>query len=101
MSFTYSKDSNHDYLVALFEEKGASFQTTAMVGRGCPDGYVGYRGYTIPVEFKTDTGQVRESQKEWQENFNSQAYVVRNNYDVDYLLAILDILSDIKGINIL
>lgn len=46
-------DESQRKLVPFLENHGATFQSTASEGKGCPDGWLGYRGITDPVEFKT------------------------------------------------
>jgi hypothetical protein len=56
-------DGNHAQLTRVLEQLGASVQSLARVGEGCPDALVGYRGRNVLVEFKTATGKLRAGQE--------------------------------------
>lgn len=46
-------DDSQRELVPFLQAHGATFQSLATVGKGCPDGIVGFMGVTAVVEFKT------------------------------------------------
>jgi hypothetical protein len=45
-------DANQDQVVSALRAAGASVQSLAAIGKGCPDLLVGYRGYTMLMEVK-------------------------------------------------
>lgn len=55
-------DDSQKLLVPFLRAHGASFQSTATLGRGAPDGVLGYCGSDCWVEFKTDQDD-RQKQK--------------------------------------
>lgn len=55
-------DSNHDQVVAWYEQLGCSVHDTHMVGGGFPDIAVGSVGITDLVEIKTLDGVVKPNQ---------------------------------------
>ncbi len=50
--FRAKVDANHREIVAAFEALGATVQSLASVGSGCPDLAVGYMGRNYLVEVK-------------------------------------------------
>ena len=47
-------DANHSAIVAELRRQGASVQSLAMVGDGCPDLLVGYGGVNALMEIKDE-----------------------------------------------
>lgn len=45
-------DANHSQIVAALEAVGATVQSLASIGRGCPDLLVGYKQKTVLIEVK-------------------------------------------------
>jgi hypothetical protein len=79
-------------LISLLNSYGATFQSTAAVGNGCPDGFVGFLFLTDPVEFKTPGASKHkgpeERQAAWRQRWNgSPCWVLRTPNDVVAMLA--------------
>ncbi len=53
MSRAAKVDLTHRPLIALLNSYGATVQSTAAVGNGCPDVWIGYLGIDQAAEFKT------------------------------------------------
>jgi hypothetical protein len=45
-------DANHEAVVEMLRSCGATVQSLAATGKGCPDLLVGYRGQTFLMEIK-------------------------------------------------
>jgi Holliday junction resolvase len=45
-------DANQEQVVSALRAAGASVQSLAAIGKGCPDLLVGYQGYTMLMEVK-------------------------------------------------
>lgn len=80
-------------LVNQLEAHGATFQSTAAVGRGCPDGFVGFLGVTDPCEFKSgDRAAKRKSktadmQAAWRQKWRgSPCWVITSWSDCEAML---------------
>lgn len=60
-------DASQGIIVDALRKVGASVQSLAAVGDGCPDLLVGYRGYTKLLECKEARmkGRLRPSQTDW------------------------------------
>ena len=63
-------DTNHSEVVEALKSAGASVQSLATVGRGCPDLLVGYRGMWLLFEVKDGTRspsrrKLTPDQEEW------------------------------------
>lgn len=81
-------DGNHRALVFAFELRGASVTSTAGVGGGFPDAVIGFLGRNELVEFKTDTGKLRDGQTAFALAWRGRApRVVRTVADVEAMLA--------------
>jgi Holliday junction resolvase len=77
-------DRNHGEIVQALRQVGASVQSLASVGRGCPDLLVGYRGLVFVMEVKAAKGKLRPLQEEWREGWRGPVHIVRT---VDEALA--------------
>lgn len=82
----HRRDGNHADLVKGLERVGASVQTLAQVGHGCPDLLVGYRGINVLMEIKD--GSLAPSRKKlsiteesWHEEWRGQVCVVESLED--------------------
>ena len=63
-------DSNHGEVVDALRAAGASVQSLAAIGKGCPDLLVGYRGMWLLFEVKDGTRspsrrKLTPDQEEW------------------------------------
>jgi hypothetical protein len=89
-------DNVHRPLVALMLAHGATFQSTAAVGNGCPDGVVGFFSVDAWVEFKTPGHSTKkataERQAAWRQRWKgSPCWVLRCPADV------VRMLEDMRG----
>ena len=77
-------DKNHAEVVAALRKVGASVQSLASIGKGCPDLLVGYHGILYLMEIKDGTNVpskqlLTDDQKKWHEAWTgSPVYVVRS-----------------------
>lgn len=62
MRYARRVDANHAELAEAFRRLGCTFLSLAPLGKGAPDGAVGYGGLTILVEFK-DGDKPKSKQK--------------------------------------
>lgn len=75
-------DGNHQAIVAALRKIGASAQSLAAVGKGCPDLVVGYRGINLLLEVKNpdaDRGtptKLNAAEQEFYETWAGQVAVV-------------------------
>ena len=86
-------DKNHKSVVDALRKVGASVQSLASIGKGCPDLLVGFQGKLYLIEVKDGTNVpskqlLTEDQKKWHDNWTgSPVYVVRS---IDGALKILN-----------
>lgn len=73
-------DANQAQLVDLFRAHGCEWESTARMGRGFPDGIVGWRDKIALCEIKTPKGKLRPQQTAFHRRF--PVWVVRNSEDV-------------------
>ncbi len=84
------RDTNHKDIVRALEQVGCTVQDLSLVGGGCPDLAVAFRGVNYFVEIKREKakgikgGNLRKSQEDWLAMWRGPAFVVRN---VDEALA--------------
>ncbi len=77
-------DATQDQVVSLARAFGATVQSLATVGNGCPDLLIGYKGHTVLVEVK-DGGKppsqraLNENQLKWWANWQGGTLVVVND----------------------
>lgn len=70
-------DANQPEIVAALVAVGATVQHLHMVGGGCPDILVGYRGRSYPIEIKSAEGVLTEKEGAWHEIWRGDVYIVR------------------------
>lgn len=86
-------DKNQAEVVTALRKVGASVQSLASIGKGCPDLLVGYHGILYLMEIKDGTNipskqLLTDDQKKWHEAWTgSPVYVVRS---IDQALKILN-----------
>jgi hypothetical protein len=79
-------DLNQMEIVATLRKIGATVQSLATVGNGCPDLLVGFRGINYLMEVK-DGGKVPSAQKltpdqvKWHIEWCGEVHIVRSIYD--------------------
>ena len=84
-------DANHIEIVKALRAIGASVQSLAAVGVGCPDLLVGYRGANYLLEIKDGT-KVPSAQKltpmqiDWHSSWNGRVAIVNS---VDGAIAVV------------
>ena len=73
----YRVDSNQPAIVRALRDIGATVQHLHMVGDGCPDLLVGFRGRTYLLEVKaTKRSKLTPDERAWHENWRGTVYVV-------------------------
>jgi hypothetical protein len=76
-------DGNQAQIVRALRQVGASVQSLADVGDGCPDLLVGFRGVTMILEVKDGNAspsdqRLTEDQKRWHKAWAGQVCIVRS-----------------------
>lgn len=94
-------DSNHVSIVLALRAAGATVQTLAAVGQGCPDLLVGYRKRTLLLEIKDGAKQPSKRhltglQAIWHETWRGGALRVVESVD-EALTALVDLCADRFG----
>jgi hypothetical protein len=79
-------DANQPEIVQALRDIGASVQDLHIVGKGCPDILVGWRGVNYLMEIKTDTGKLNQREKVWHADWRGQVATVRT---IDEALEVL------------
>lgn len=80
-------DSNHTDIVTALRGRGASVQSLARVGDGCPDILIGYEQINLVAEIKahpagTIHGEPNELQRRWIDEWRGSVVVIRSLEDV-------------------
>ena len=71
-------DANQAEVVAQLRQIGASVQSIATVGGGCPDLLVGYRGRTYTFEVKSGKAKLNDKEREWHRDWRGQVTTIYN-----------------------
>jgi hypothetical protein len=74
-------DANHTQVVSALRAAGASVQSLAPIGKGCPDILAARAGLMWLMEIKRDKGKTNELQKRWHIQWNAPVYVVHGPED--------------------
>lgn len=69
-------DANQEQVVSALRAAGASVQSLAPIGKGCPDLLVAFRGQMYLMEIKQGKGKVNELQTKWHSDWKADVYVV-------------------------
>jgi Holliday junction resolvase len=69
-------DSNQTQIVSALEAAGATVQSLAAIGKGCPDILAAFRGDMWLMEIKHGKGKTNELQKKWHIEWNAPVHVV-------------------------
>lgn len=83
-------DSNHAEIVEALRKIGASVQSLAPVGNGCPDVLVALRGAMFLLEIKHGKGKPNEDQRRWHIEWRAPVHVV---YGVEDALRAVGVLA--------
>lgn len=85
-------DANQAAVVSALEAAGASVQSLAPIGKGCPDLLVALRGqmWLLEVKNRKARGQLEEAQKRWHEAWRAPVFTV---YEPDDALRALGVLA--------
>jgi Holliday junction resolvase len=70
-------DANQAQIVSALEAAGATVQSLAAIGKGCPDILIAFRESMFLFEIKRDKAKPNELQKKWHIAWNAPVYVVR------------------------
>jgi hypothetical protein len=81
-------DANQDQIVSALRASGATVQSLAQVGKGCPDLLVSYGGQLYLMEVKSGKGEPNELQLKWHATWDSEVYVV---YGPDEALSVIGV----------
>jgi hypothetical protein len=73
-------DANQEQVVSALRAAGASVQSLAKLGQGCPDVLAGFRGANHLLEIKNPRGKdkVNETQRKWHIEWCAPVHVVRS-----------------------
>jgi len=81
-------DDNQTAIVQALRDAGASVQSLASIGKGCPDLLVARNGRLYLMEIKTDRGRPTKDQGAWMDEWHGTVYIVRS---VEQALAVIGI----------
>ena len=93
-------DENQPEIVKALRQAGATVQSLAAVGKGCPDLLVAYRGQNYLVEVKDgnkppSARQLTPDQQKWHSTWGSPVHVVKNTAEA---LNVIGIEKTVDGI---
>lgn len=71
-------DANHSEIVDALRKIGASVQSIASVGSGCPDLVVGFRGRNYLFEIKGQGAKLTEDEHDWHRDWKGLVDVVHS-----------------------
>lgn len=74
-------DGNHADIVKALRLVGATVQSLASIGKGCPDLLVGYRGRLFLLEVKSPGGKLTADEERWAHEWLPHARVVTSTQD--------------------
>jgi hypothetical protein len=69
-------DANQEQVVTALRAAGASVQSLAPIGKGCPDILVAFRSAMYLMEIKRVKGKTNELQNKWHIGWNAPVHVV-------------------------
>jgi hypothetical protein len=69
-------DANQETIVSALRAAGASVQSLAPIGKGCPDILIGYHGQNYLMEIKRGSGKTNDKQNRWHEEWKATVHIV-------------------------
>lgn len=92
-------DHNHAEIVAALRAVGATVESLAAVGSGCPDALVGYRGINVLLEIKNPNvdrshRQLTTHEQRWHQDWRGSVVVVMT---VDEALRAIGVLAEARA----
>ena len=79
-------DANQEQIVSALRAAGASVQSLAPIGKGCPDILAAIRGGMYLMEIKQGNGKTNDLQQRWHISWNAPVHVV---YSADDALKVI------------
>ena len=76
MRYAAKVDRNQAEIVAALRAVGASVQSLASIGKGCPDLLCGYRSRWYVIEVKSPGGRLTDDEERWISLARGQVVVV-------------------------
>jgi hypothetical protein len=83
-------DANQEQIVSALRAAGASVQSLAPIGKGCPDVLVAFRNAMFLMEIKHAKGKTNEMQQRWHIEWRAPVHVV---YSPDDALRAIGVLA--------
>lgn len=80
-------DANQDQVVSALRAAGATVQSLASIGKGCPDLLVARAGRMWLMEIKDGKGKVNDLQAKWHIQWNAPVHVVYGPEDALKVIA--------------
>jgi Holliday junction resolvase len=71
-------DASQEQIVSALRASGATVQSLAPIGQGCPDLLVAFRRAMYLFEVKTGKAEPNDLQKRWHIAWNADVHVVRS-----------------------
>ena len=84
-------DVNHNEILRAARDLGATTQSLASIGDGCPDAVIGYKGHNLIIEIKNggeipSRRKLTEDEERWHSDWRGQVAVVESVDDLMELL---------------
>jgi hypothetical protein len=81
-------DKNQVAIVKVLRDLGASVQCLHIIGHGCPDLAIGWRGVNLLVEVKNGNADLTPDERDWHADWRGQVAIVRTVADALALLGV-------------
>lgn len=99
----HRKDDNQKEIEQALLQIGASVQSLHMVGSGCPDLLVGYRGVNFLLEVKDgrkspSARKLTDDEQAWHETWRGVVYIVYNAIDAVNLVTHMTLAYDTESL---
>lgn len=80
-------DANQPSIVDAFRAMGVSVWITSTAGQGAPDLVVGESHWCVPVEIKSQKGELTPDQQKWVAGWGGPYFIVRSPQEAHQLVA--------------
>ena len=94
MTYAAKVDTNQPEIVASLREAGASVQHLHMVGHGCPDILVCFRGVLFLMEIKYGHGKLTIDEQIWHAAWCGSVAIVRSVDDALIAIGAVEALNE-------
>jgi len=87
MTYAHKTDANQTAIVEKARKMGATVLVLSMVGHGCPDLLVGWKGKNYLIEVKSENGKLTPDEMKFFDEWGTEIAIIRSPDDMVFFLS--------------